>query len=97
VFREAFRVLVPNGIFMHTDFGIQKKIGSIGNLSFNESLRLFSFLYFNIIETLLGNFMKTVLDNFTGITFSLIKMVGFNEVQHLRSKFKKAVFIKAIK
>ena len=97
VFKEVWRVLKPGGIFLHTDFGIQKKNTSIGKISFYESLRLFSFLYFNFVETLFGNFMKTVLDNFTGVTLSLVKMAGFNEVKYLKSRFKKAVFIKAIK
>jgi ubiquinone/menaquinone biosynthesis C-methylase UbiE len=93
-FKEVFRVLKSGGFFLNTDFGLKREAGP---LSVKSALILLGFLYFNVIETITGNFVKTVVDNFTGMIPRLLALAGFEKIKYLDTGFKKAVFLKAYK
>lgn len=93
-FKEVLRVLKPGGFFLNTDFGLKRKAGPI---NMRDGLKFLGFLYFNVIETFTGNFLVTVLDNFTGMLPRLLKLAGFEKIEYLDTTFKRAVFLKAYK
>ncbi len=93
-FREIFRVLKPGGSFINIDFGTSLSGESV---QFGSMVKLGAFLYFNVLETLSGNFMLMVKDNFTGLLPPLLSQVGFVNVQFLPSHHKWVVFLRAQK
>lgn len=93
-FKEIFRVLKPGGVFINTDFGLPISLAKFGFTSF---IKLFIFLYYNVLETVAGNFMELVKDNFTGMLVEIMRKAGFVNVHYMESRFRRAVFIQGNK
>ena len=82
-FREIYRVLKRKGYLINADFGSMPKNNG---LSVSQKLNFVGFLYFNALETILGNFIEMVKDNFTGILPKLLNKIGFSNIRFLNSR-----------
>jgi demethylmenaquinone methyltransferase/2-methoxy-6-polyprenyl-1,4-benzoquinol methylase len=93
-FKEIYRVLKPGGIYLNADFGIYNPKP---NISWKIGFKIILFLYFNVIETIFGDFKKSTFDHFTNMIPRLLEKVGFKSIKYLNSHFRRAIFIEAIK
>lgn len=88
-FREIHRVLKKKGYFINADFGFVLKNNG---LSISQKLKFICFLYFNALETILGNYIETVEDNFSGVLPKLLKKVGFSNIRFLNSRARWTIY-----